>query len=63
MTDPVLTADGFVYERRAIEGWLASGARTSPMTGAPLAHVLLVPDLALRSVLRQEMWRRRTNQV
>lgn len=60
MSDPVLTADGFVYERQAIEGWLASGARTSPMTGAPLAHVRLVPDLALRLLLREETWRRRT---
>ena len=63
MSDPVLTADGFVYERRAIEGWLASGARTSPVTGAQLAHVLLVPDLALRSLLQQEMWQRRAYQT
>jgi hypothetical protein len=35
-TDPVLAADGWTYERAALEGWLRTSA-TSPATGAPLA--------------------------
>ncbi|XP_071539559.1 WD repeat, SAM and U-box domain-containing protein 1-like isoform X1 [Panulirus ornatus] len=31
INDPVLCADGFTYERVAMEAWLASGKRTSPM--------------------------------
>jgi hypothetical protein len=34
MQDPVLAADGFSYERAAIEDWFAKGHRTSPKTGA-----------------------------
>ena len=30
----VLAADGFSYERAAIEDWFAKGHRTSPKTGA-----------------------------
>ena len=33
MQDPVLAADGFSYEREAIEDWFAKGHRTSPKTG------------------------------
>lgn len=44
--DPVIAADGFTYERRAIKGWL-SRKETSPMTNAPLAHLDLVPNLAI----------------
>ena len=60
MAEPVQAADGFTYERRAIEAWLgAAPSATSPMTGAPLTHVRLVPDLELRTALRQEAWRRK----
>ena len=36
--DPVLAADGFTYERSAIEGWISRKA-TSPMTNEPLPHL------------------------
>ena len=49
--DPVISADGFSYERAEIEDWLARGSGSSPMTGAQLAHQHLMPNLALRSVL------------
>lgn len=45
--DPVLVADGFTYERSAIEDWLSRRA-ISPMTNAPLFHTALVPNLAVR---------------
>eukprot|EP00960_Hanusia_phi_P033794 750641-Hanusia_phi.AAC.1 len=33
MREPVLAADGFSYEKAAIEEWFAKGRRTSPKTG------------------------------
>ena len=51
MTDPVTTADGFTYERRAISEWFRT-KDTSPSTGATLAYKALVPNLSLRSIIR-----------
>jgi hypothetical protein len=48
MSDPVIAADGFTYERTAVERWIAQSSR-SPMTGAPLTTTTLVPNHALRS--------------
>ncbi|XP_052123852.1 uncharacterized WD repeat-containing protein alr3466-like [Frankliniella occidentalis] len=42
MRDPVVCADGFTYERAAIEEWFLSGKLTSPMTNSTL------PSLAYR---------------
>lgn len=49
MLDPVIAADGFSYERAAIQDWLTRGRGTSPMTGEVLPHRTLVPNFALRS--------------
>ena len=57
MSDPVITADGMTYERRAIEAWFAQGNRTSPLTGLTLASTSLTPNYALRSAI--EALRRR----
>lgn len=41
MTDPVLAADGFTYQREAIEAWIhkcKNGTSTGPPTHSPL-HV------------------------
>ena len=51
MTDPVTTVDGFTYERAAITEWLRS-KDTSPFTGATLESKALIPNLALRSMIR-----------
>ena len=51
MRDPVQAADGFTYERACIEYWLRRGAGTSPMTGAPLEHTRLAPNLVVRSAI------------
>lgn len=56
MEDPVITADGFSYERSAIEAWLASHD-TSPLTNNVLPHRLVVPNHTLRSVIREHMER------
>lgn len=52
MADPVTTADGFSYEREAIEKWLQDHT-ISPLTGAPLKHLELIPNMALRSAIQE----------
>ena len=49
--DPVIAADGFTYERSAIEGWTAR-KNTSPMTNDELPHLGLIPNLAIRSLIQ-----------
>jgi len=49
MLDPVMAADGHTYERSAIERWLSSGHRTSPVTNAVLTSRNLLPNYAIRS--------------
>lgn len=51
MVDPVICADGITYERAAIEAWFAKGHVTSPMTRQNLAHMTLIPNLALRNTI------------
>ena len=51
MTDPVVAADGFSYERDSIVKWLQKH-ETSPSTGATLPHKELTPNNQLRSVIR-----------
>jgi len=65
LTDPVIAADGFTYERSAIEQYLRTGtptitssstaasltSLTSPVTGEPLYHRHLLCDLAAQSLL------------
>jgi hypothetical protein len=54
LEDPVIAADGFTYERRAIERWLRSSDR-SPSTNLRLPHRHLVPNIGLRSAISE--WR------
>ena len=52
-----LPADGFSYERSAIESWL-KGHDTSPRTNVKLAHKDLLPNRALGNLcLRYKTWR------
>ena len=44
-------ADGFTYERSAIEQWLENH-NTSPKTGIELESKQLVPNYSLRSLIR-----------
>lgn len=50
MVDPVVAADGHSYERAAIVRWLKVKP-VSPVTGAKLVHVCVVPNHALRNVI------------
>ena len=51
MECPVMAADGNTYDRSSIEAWLKTGKKTSPMTGAPLAHLGLAPNNLVRSMV------------
>ena len=53
MEDPVLAADGYTYERSAIERWFRAGHRSSPMTNAVLTSTTLHSNHALRSATAQ----------
>ena len=53
MSDPVMNVAGQTYERVAIEKWFAMGNRTDPMSGVVLESILLVPNVALRSMCRK----------
>ena len=44
-------ADGFTYEREAIEKWFKNHD-ISPKTGAPLEWKALIPNHSLRNVIR-----------
>jgi len=52
MSDPVVTVDGHVYEREAIEGWLEN-KNTSPNTNLPLETKKLIPVHALKHMIRE----------
>lgn len=52
MTDPVLTTDGHVYERNAIQQWLQTH-NTSPITKAVVSTEILIPCFALKSLIEE----------
>lgn len=51
MTDPVVSADGYTYERLAIARWFET-SRKSPVTGQTLPHTDLVPNHSVRTLLK-----------
>lgn len=53
MIDPVIAADGFTYERHALQEWLRSRT-TSPVTGNSLSSAIMVPNLAIMDILRSK---------
>lgn len=53
MTDPIIAADGYTYERIAMEAWLKSGKVISPMTNAPLASLTLTPNRSLKLLIER----------
>lgn len=63
MTDPVLAADGFSYERAAIRDWLDKEHVTSPKTGAALENKALHPNLSLRSLIQDRLMRKKEREV
>ena len=55
MEDPVVTGDGFTYERQAIEQWFATGKCTSPMSNVALKSRKVTPNNIIRSAIHE--WR------
>ncbi|XP_047436473.1 WD repeat, SAM and U-box domain-containing protein 1 [Mugil cephalus] len=51
MREPVIAADGYSYEREAIESWISTKNRTSPMTNLPLLTTLLTPNYTLKMAI------------
>lgn len=51
MKDPVIAADGYSYEREAIESWINTKNRSSPMTNLPLLTTLLTPNYTLKMAI------------
>ncbi|NXU53948.1 WSDU1 protein, partial [Turnix velox] len=51
MKDPVIAADGYSYEKDAIESWISSKRRSSPMTNLPLPSAVLTPNRTLRMAI------------
>ena len=50
-TDPVVAADGYTYERAAIELWFDNDRKHSPLTGRTLAHLSLVPNRGIEAAM------------
>ncbi|TTI92361.1 WD repeat, SAM and U-box domain-containing protein 1 [Bagarius yarrelli] len=51
MKDPVIAADGYSYEREAIDSWIKTKNRSSPMTNLPLQTTLLTPNRTLKMAI------------
>ncbi|XP_069791548.1 WD repeat, SAM and U-box domain-containing protein 1 isoform X2 [Narcine bancroftii] len=51
MTDPVIASDGYSYEREAIENWINTKKRTSPMTNMPLETTLITRNRTLKMAI------------
>ncbi|XP_030531125.1 U-box domain-containing protein 18-like [Rhodamnia argentea] len=52
MTDPVTVSTGQTYDRSSIQRWLKAGNITCPKTGERLASTELVPNSALRKLIK-----------
>ena len=50
--DPVSTCDGHTYDRAPIERWLRVKG-TSPLTGARLQTIAVIPNIVLRKLIRE----------
>ncbi|KAM6348903.1 WD repeat, SAM and U-box domain-containing protein 1 isoform 2-T5 [Alca torda] len=51
MKDPVIAADGYSYEKDAIENWISNKRRSSPMTNLPLPSLVLTPNRTLKMAI------------
>ena len=54
MTDPVIAADGYTYERAALEERLQHSL-VSPVTGNMLERTSCVPNTAIKSLLQNSI--------
>ena len=54
MRQPVIAADGYSYERVALEAWLLQNS-TSPVTGQLLPHKRIVENVLIRRAISSHM--------
>ena len=54
MSDPCVAADGYTYDRRAIEEWMEDHC-TSPVTNLPLQNINLLPNHSVCAAIGE--WR------
>lgn len=59
MHDPCVAADGYTYDRRAIEKWVEENDN-SPMTNLALPNKNLIPNYTLLSAIME--WKSQSNQ-
>lgn len=52
MKDPVIAADGYSYERDAIETWIRTPNHSSPVYNLPLKNTLLIPNRSLKMAIQ-----------
>lgn len=53
MTDPVIAADGFTYQREGIEKWMENKSNPlSPKTNLPLKHKNLIENKAMKDFIQ-----------
>ena len=50
MVEPVIAADGYTYEKDALEEWLKHNS-TSAVTGNLLPHTRFVPNFLIKSAI------------
>jgi len=51
MDDPYVAADGYTYDRKSIEEWLAEN-NTSPTTNLLLPHKFIMPNTTLLEAIK-----------
>eukprot|EP01138_Halocafeteria_seosinensis_P000729 gb/GECG01000746.1/.p1 GENE.gb/GECG01000746.1/~~gb/GECG01000746.1/.p1 ORF type:complete len:446 (+),score=57.30 gb/GECG01000746.1/:1-1338(+) len=54
MTEPVVTADGYTYEKSAIEDWLKQSSR-SPQTNEELQHKNTIPNRNMKADIAERV--------
>ncbi|XP_032066923.1 WD repeat, SAM and U-box domain-containing protein 1 isoform X2 [Thamnophis elegans] len=53
MKEPVIAADGYSYEKEAIENWIIKKRRSSPMTNLSLQRLVLTPNRTLKMAINR----------
>ena len=53
MEDPVITIDGYTFEKKAIQEWFSKGNVTNPLTGISLPNQCITPVRSLRSLIEK----------
>lgn len=53
MKEPVIATDGYSYEREAIESWINTPNRSSPMTNLPLQTTILTLNRSLKTAIQR----------